>query len=197
MYYGYRFMLQTQSSYHKTEAQLNAEQCEIEAAKANPKAFEVLYKKYHKDILLFVYQRVTDKPTAVDITQDVFVKALSKLNNYEYRGVPFSAWLFRIAINEVNQHHRKSKRAINVSTEGLASMAEEFDEDHTAEFELLTRSLAKLDKDAVELIEMRYFEKRPFQEIALFLETTEAAAKMKLYRILEKLKNLMNSDSHD
>ena len=76
----------------------------INLAKKNSKYFEPIYKKYHEQIFRFVYQRLNNEDDAADITSQVFLKALLNLEKYEFRGFPFSSWLYRIALNEVNQH---------------------------------------------------------------------------------------------
>ena len=110
--------MQTQSRYHRTEEQLKTENDHVMAAKKNPARFEYLYNKYYEQIFRYVYQRVDDKESAFDVTSQVFLKAMSNLHKYEYRGVPFASWLYRIAKSEVYQSfkNKSSRRTINVES---------------------------------------------------------------------------------
>jgi RNA polymerase sigma-70 factor (ECF subfamily) len=166
----------------------------ILAAKANRDRFQPLYEKYYAQILKFVYQRVTTKDDAYDITQQVFLQAMLSLDKYELRGFPFSSWLYRIAINELNQAFRKNEkqRGINLEEHHLKDIAQEMNETSADEKEnILLEALTGLEEDDFQLVEMRFFEKRAFKEIGEILNITEANAKMKLYRILDKLKPIL------
>lgn len=170
------------------------EELQILAARQNPAHFNVLYQKYHAPILKFVYQRVTSRADAADITQQVFLQAMLSLHKYEFRGLPFSSWLYRIAINEMNNIFRKNEkqRGINLNDSHLKDVAEEIGEMNIeVQEQVLLDALTTLDEDDYQLVEMRFFEKRPFKEIGEILNISEPNAKMRLYRILEKLKPLI------
>ena len=78
----------------------------VERAKTDADAFGALYDRYFPRIYRFVYSRVHDRETAEDVTSEVFCKALGAIGRYRPSGHPFSAWLFRIAINAINDHYR-------------------------------------------------------------------------------------------
>ncbi len=173
---------------------LSEEEALILAAKKHPEKFGALYDKYYALILKFVYQRVVTKEDAYDITQQVFLQAMISLPKYEHRGFPFSSWLYRIAINEMNQLFRKNEkqRGINLEEKHLKDLVHEMGEQDIEEKEqLVLNALTTLDEEDFQLVEMRFFEKRPFKEISEILNVTEPTAKMRLYRILEKLKPLL------
>jgi RNA polymerase sigma-70 factor (ECF subfamily) len=163
----------------------------IEAAKKDPRQFRYLYDRYYKEIFLFVNRRADDEHITADITQTVFLKALQHLKNYEYRGIPFSAWLYRIAANEVMQHFRDHSKVRTVCLE-TGDLDEMLEDDNSgidpAKREQVFAAIKKLTPQELELIEMRFFEKRPFKMIADIKGITENNAKVKTYRILEKLK---------
>ncbi len=167
----------------------------ILAAQADRAKFQPLYEKYYTQILKFVYQRVTTKDDAYDITQQVFLQAMVSLNKYELRGFPFSSWLYRIAINELNQAFRKNEkqRGVNLEEKHLKDIAQELNEGNEEMEKVLLEALTTLEEDDFQLVEMRFFEKRPFKEIGEILSITEANAKMKLYRILDKLKPILEA----
>jgi RNA polymerase sigma-70 factor, ECF subfamily len=181
-----------QSKYHVTKEEIDREHLIVEEAKKDPEKFSAIYNKYYQQIFRFLYQRVSDKETAFDFTSQVFLKALQNLHKYSYKGVPFSSWLYRIAHNEINQVFRKKivSRTVNIETEHLNNIFEEIEEeDDVMRYQhVLIDVICELAESDLELIEMRYFEQRPFKEIAEILDITENNAKVKVYRILEKLK---------
>ena len=186
------------TKYHHSNEQILLEEEQITAAKADPALFEPLYNKYYEPIFRFVYQRLNDKDTAFDITSQVFLKAMSNLQRYAFKGLPFSSWLYRIAQNELTQLFRdnKSKRTVNVETPGLFKIVDEMEEQWMDDYEEgLAKCLAQLPEGELQLIEMRYFEHRHFKEIGEILGITENNAKVKLYRLLEKLKKQITQRS--
>jgi RNA polymerase sigma-70 factor, ECF subfamily len=182
--------------YHHTTTQLQDEQLIIEAAKQNPEHFGPLYDKYYKQIFGYVYQRMDCKDTAFDVTAQVFLKALTNINRYEFKGVPFASWLFRIAHSEVMQLFRdqKNKRAINADVGDLRHIYEEVQEPFFEEYiPALQKLIKQLPEEDLQMIEMRFFEQRPFKEIAEILNITENNAKVRMYRILERLKKTITN----
>ena len=102
--------------YHQTNVHIQEEMTLILEAKKDPKRFGPLYTKYHEQIFRYVYQRMDSQEMAFDVTSQVFIKAMNNLHKYEYRGVPFSSWLYRIAKSELYQAFRdkKARKTINV-----------------------------------------------------------------------------------
>lgn len=93
---------------------LTAQQSEdelIRNAQHDAQAFKPIYEKYFKRLFLFILHRIGEKELSADLTQQVFLKALGNLARFKIQGAPFSAWLYRIAINECNDYFRKSKNA--------------------------------------------------------------------------------------
>lgn len=179
------------SVYHQTDERLREELAVISRAQKDPESFGPLYKKYHEQIFRYVYQRMDDEEQAFDVTSQVFIKAMNNLHKYEYRGVPFSSWLYRIAKSELYQsfRDRKARRTVNVESMHMFEMIEEFEEDDSAENkQRLVKVLRTLKEDDLQLIELRYFEKRSYREIGEILEITENNAKVRTFRALERLK---------
>jgi RNA polymerase sigma-70 factor, ECF subfamily len=166
----------------------------VELAQRDPDQFKVLYERYFKRIFVFVHHRVNDKALTADITSQVFLKALINLKKYKFQGVPFSAWLFRIALNECYDFFRKSKRMryVSIEDDALNELHEELIADTSIEdlLQKLPLILEKLNADELHLLELRFFEQRPFKEVAEILEITDTYAKVKVYRLLEKVKKL-------
>jgi RNA polymerase sigma-70 factor (ECF subfamily) len=179
------------SKYHLTEEELLSEQEQVELAKEDPAKFAPLYHKYHEPIFRFIYQRLDDKQVAFDLCSQVFLKALQQIGKYSYRGVPFSAWLYRIALNEVRLLFRseKSRHTINIETANLDDMIDEMEEDRLGAYhEKMITAISGLAEDDLHLIEMRFFEKKSFREIGEIIDITENNAKVRTYRVLDKLK---------
>ena len=168
-----------------------AEWEEVQAAQRNPARFQPLYERYYDPIFRFVFRRVGSEQLTADLCSQVFLKAMQRLSKYEYRGVPFSAWLYRIASNEVTQHFRQHQknRVVSVEEGQVADLADEMEDvDSDLLLDQLSGVLDELKETDLQLIELRFFEQRPFKEIADILGITESNAKVKTYRILEKLK---------
>ena len=103
--------------------------------------------------------------------------------------------MYRIAKSELYQafRDRKAERTVNIESFHLFEIIEEIDDDHSEEKKkILFDCLAKLKEKDMQLIEMRFFEKRSFREIGEILEITENNAKVKAFRAIEKLKYLIN-----
>lgn len=183
-----------QGKHHQSRQQLDEEELQIKAAIANPQAFGVLYDKYYLRIFRYVFQRVEDEDTAADITSVVFSKALFNLGKYQFRGVPFSAWLFRVAQNELNQLFRKNQaqKVVNIPIDNLGQMAEDAGEEGLEErIDDLKKAMKDLSEDELELIEQRYFENRSYKEMSEILDMEENNARVKTFRVIQKLKSLM------
>lgn len=186
--------MQQTSKYHATNSQLATEQAVVEAAKKDPARFAALYDKYYEQIFRFIYQRVDDKEQAFDTTQQTFLKAMNNLHKYEFRGVPFASWLYRIASSEVNNLFRaeKTQRTVNIDSVNVYSIIEEIRESKIDQYhDKIVGIISELPEEELQLIEMRFFEKRAFKEIAEILDMTENNAKVKTYRILDKLKKMI------
>ena len=181
----------------KSETAINErllEQHAIRQAKVDARAFKPLYERYYKPIFLFLFHRTGDKDASADLTSQVFLKALAGLRKYEFRGLPFSSWLYRIAVNECNSYFRKNKsvRLVVLEDHHADRVYEEMFGESTAEDlkRNLPHILEKLKPAELQLIELRYLEGRAFKEVAEILNISETHAKVKTYRILDKMKKL-------
>ena len=183
-----------------TENIKNEEALFLVKSKKNPEHFRFFYDKYYEQIFRFIYLRMNWKEDAIDLTQQTFIKALKNIHQFEFKGFPFGTWLTRIAINEVNQFYRKStkNRVINITTEIENSLFIEIESDEKVlNKEFLLESLKQLNIQEFSLIEMRFFENKPFKVIALELNITENNAKVKTYRVLTKLRQFFHSKKNN
>ena len=180
----------------KAPTPLAHEPDQIRAAQRDARAFQPLYERYHPAVLRFVYRRVDSESLAADITSQVFLKVLLHLKRYRVTEAPFSAWLYRIALNEIRQFFRHSTQVRKVVIDErllneLRSEDQEASENAETLLTTLTQAIATLDPEEVNLLELRFFEQRAFREIGFLLEITENYAKVKTYRLLDKLRQRM------
>ncbi len=168
-------------------------------AKQDIKNFKYLYNLYYERIFLFLLRRSENENVAQDLTQQTFVKAMINIEKFEFRGFPFSSWLYRIGLNELNLHYRnnKKKRAISIDSDELPELSEELPVEANPSLtnENLIKAFNFLTEPEVTLVEMKYFEKRSHQEISEILGITVANAKVKLHRIIKKMKNKILENS--
>lgn len=177
-----------------------SEQEVILLAKKDSRYFGPLYDKYFDPIFRFVFKRLGgDEEQTGDITQMTFIKAMANIEKYEDRGLPFSSWLYRIAQNEVSMYFRQSKKlkAIAVDENRLRDVATEAELNtymSIEEQEMLIEMINNLEEEHLDLIELRFFQEMSFKQIAEIYNITEANAKMRVYRILERLAKKWRSD---
>lgn len=173
----------------------------IRLAKKDARHFAALYEKYFDQIFRFIFKRIggNEEHTA-DLTQQTFLLAMTHINRYEDRGHPFSSWIYRIAQNEVNQYFRKNKgrQEVDVYENQLHNLQEEM---HLSKYmtveeqEKLISCINMLEPEQMDLIELRFFQALSFKEISEIYSITEANAKMRVYRILEKLNKMWKEKS--
>lgn len=170
------------------------DQDDIAATRADPRRFTPLYERYFSDIFRFVHRRVDHRDLAADLTQETFLKAMVALSRYQDRGLPFRAWLYRIALNEVRMHWRKRKEVVvDVSFMQVKGLSEEIglpvdDED----MQRLAAALGRLDESKARLIDLRYMDGLSFAELGQVLGIGEDAAKMRTHRVLAQLRTYLS-----
>lgn len=165
----------------------------IAKAKENASEFSLLYNKYWEQIFYFIFKKIKNNDDTGDICQSAMLKAMMNIKKYEDRGFPFSAWLYRIASNEVNLHFRRQKKNGYIELKetdvvDLMEAVEIVNPTSIDQQEQVLIILEALKPNESELIEMRFFFKNSFKEIANHYKISEANAKMRLYRIIDKLK---------
>lgn len=182
------------NEHHKTVGEIDAEMQLVLKAQQDPVEFAPLYEKYFHPVFVFIWRRTNNEDLAADICQQVFLKAMLHIKKFVPQGVPFSAWLFRIAFNEVNMYFRKHPggRTLTLREEHSGTLLAECGNPDDSEMKsVLLRSITELGPDDVQLIELRFFEERPFAEIAVIVGITENNAKVRTYRAIDKLKELV------
>jgi len=161
----------------------------VEAAQSDPGKFDALYELHFERVYAYVAVRVRDRATTEDVTSEVFHKALANLRSYEWRGVPFAAWLLRIAANAVIDHAKRAAREV--------SAVEDPPEPTKAEVRVvedrarLFRLVGELPDTQRQVVHQRFVEQRSIREIAERLGKTEGAIKQLQLRALERLRAQM------
>jgi RNA polymerase sigma-70 factor, ECF subfamily len=169
----------------------------IDAAKANPDAFGELYERYVDRIYNYIYYRVGNVHDAEDITSRTFFRAMSHLQDYQNKGVPFSAWLYRIAHNLVANWHRDRGRRPVVALDELVikSLAHEHPEvvaESQDDARLLASTIRTLDPTRQELLVLKFSEGLSNVEIGAIMGRSEGAIKSLYHRtLLEMRKDLL------
>jgi RNA polymerase sigma-70 factor (ECF subfamily) len=165
----------------------------VEAAQADPRKFADLYEHNFERVYAFVAKRVRDRAEAQDLTAEVFHQALAHLKRFEWRGVPFAAWLYRIAANATADYTVRRAREQDLPVPGAApdpaSMENEIQEaERSAKLFTLVRDLPE---DQRRVVEMRFVEERSIREIAGHLGRSEGAIKQLQFRGLQQLREWM------
>jgi RNA polymerase sigma-70 factor (ECF subfamily) len=160
----------------------------IEAAQRDPSRFAELYETHLERVYAFIARRVRTRDEVEDLTSEVFRRALSNLANFEWRGAPFAAWLFRIAANAIRDHSGRLERAPNLPQ---ADDPVEVPPEDPSERARLFRLVETLPRGQRRVIEMRFAEERSIAEIARAMGRTEGAVKQLQFRGLENLRRRM------
>jgi RNA polymerase sigma-70 factor, ECF subfamily len=165
----------------------------VEAAQKDPARFAELYENNFERVYAYVVRRVRDRAETEDLTSEVFQHALANLRRFEWRGIPFAAWLFRIAANLISDRlHRKSREQTVDEPEQLESAqlsgVEIEDVERRATLFQLVDSLPAEQRRVVIL---RFVEQKSIKEVAREIRKTEGAVKQLQFRALSSLRERM------
>jgi RNA polymerase sigma-70 factor, ECF subfamily len=162
----------------------------VEAAQRDPSRFAELYESNFERVYAYVSRRLSDREAAQDVTSEVFHQALANLDRFEWRGVPFVAWLLRIASNAIADHWRCTSREQPMSHEnGPASYpVNPASIEEVERRALLFRLVGTLPPDQRRVIEMRFAEEKGIREIAQALNRSEGAIKQLQFRGIQSLR---------
>ena len=167
----------------------------VEAAQRDPAKFDALYELHFERVYAFVASRVRERSTAEDVASEVFHKALASLPSYEWRGVPFAAWLLRIAANSIIDHAKRAARefpAPDDPPDRAAAPDLQASEmraiEHRARLFRLVKRLPEVQR---QVVYERFVEQRSIREIAQRLGKTEGAVKQLQLRAIQNLRAQM------
>ena len=175
----------------------------VARVKDEPAAFGTLYERYVTKIYNYVYYRTGNQHDAEDLTSRVFYRALTHIHSYTDLGVPFSAWLYRIAHNLVANWHRDHMRRPETDLEeavliGPAREQPEFAAEINEKNEWLLSAIRRLPSERQELLILKFIEQLSNVEIGLIMGRSEGAIKSLYHRTLLSLREeLIGIDSND
>jgi len=178
-------------------ARTEEERALVLAAQSDTASAGQLFDKYYSEIFRYVYHSTLDRSAAEDLTSNVFFSAFRHLGLFRWRRIPFRAWLYRIATNELRMHYRKQKRmsAANAGPIDSESPAPVPSADTVAadsdDYRLLQRALLELGQKYRAVILLRYFEGKSLSEICEITNKREGTIKSLLHRALAQLKDAL------
>jgi RNA polymerase sigma-70 factor (ECF subfamily) len=162
----------------------------IEAAQQDPARFAELYEINFDRVYAFIAYRVRDRAEAEDLTSEVFHDALARISQFEWRGLPFSAWLFRIASNAIADRWQRNSRRREIPVD---DWEEAGTDDGTERRAMLSQLVQGLPGDQRLVILRRFVDQRSIAEIATELSRSEGAIKQLQFRALQSLRMRMRS----
>ncbi len=168
----------------------------VSAARHDTEAAGRLFDKYYSEVLGYIHHCTFDTAVTEDLTSNVFLAAFRHLGRYRWRQIPFRAWLFRIATNEVRMHWRRQRRVKMVSLEPDADIhaagPSAADSLETAEeYRLVHKALLELRLKYRTVIILRYFEDKAIAEICEITGRKEGTVKSQLHRGLAGLQDIL------
>lgn len=174
--------------------EINDDEALARAIQGDAEAFSVLYERYVKRIYNYIFYRTGSPPDAEDLTERVFHRAFGHIQNYHHRGVPFSAWLYRIAHNLVANWHRDNSRRREVPLEDRTTLNvprtyPEQELVQNQEKEALLQVIRSLSEERQQLLILKFVEHLSNQEVAVIMGRSEGAIKSLYHRTLLALRD--------
>ncbi len=164
------------------------------------KDFLSLYKKYYSCIYGYIAKKLFNRELAEDMTSATFLKALDHISRKNPKIENFRAWIYKIATNEINQHHRYMKGKNNLSLDDEESNFMNFlpanngdGADRYIDFITVKKALERLKPEEKTLIELYYFENLDYSEISRVMNKKESTLRSMVCRALKKIESLMGN----
>jgi RNA polymerase sigma-70 factor (ECF subfamily) len=173
----------------------------IEAAKKDASKFLNLYDKYFDQIYRYIYRRTGgDKEITYDIVSETFLNSLKNLKKFQWKGYPFSSWLYKIAHNNVIKWYKKNRQHVPLdkaySLSDSKQNQKEFVETKFAQAQI-QEILNKLNEEEREILRLKFFEEVSNVEIAEIMGLSVSNVGVKVFRALKKAKSFLpNKSSH-
>ena len=165
----------------------------VEQAKNDREAFGILYERHVDSIYSYVYYRTGNSHDAEDLTTRVFMRAIQAIGAYEDRGVPFSAWLYRIARNMLANFYRDRGKRQLVPLDSVTERQSDDGPEKTAESiedrQALLAAIRRQPADRQELLILKYMDRMSNAEIGQILDRSEGAIKSLYFRTLVSLRD--------
>lgn len=168
------------------------------AQRGDTDAFGRLYERYVEQIFRYVRARVSDDRDAEDLTESVFVRSYEALENYEERGYPYSSFLYQVARNVLVDHYRRHDENQSLdSVEPLPGNTPDLEQKIVEQEQVgrIQEALAELPPDYQEVIRLRVMLSLPTATAAAWLDRSEGAVRVLLYRALKALREKVAEQS--
>ena len=150
------------------------------AQQRDEEAFATLYEEYFDKIYRYVTLKIGDRIEAEDLTQQVFMKALGSISSFKWKGIPFSAWLFRIAHNQVVDYFRKKKRYTTVSLDESRASSDtdpRLEVERKLDIAQILQATKQLTESQREVISLRFTSELSIVEVARIMGKSVGAVK--------------------
>lgn len=158
----------------------------IKAAQRDPLCFADLYETNFERVYAYIASRVHDRDAAQDLTAEVFQVALANIGSFEWRGVPFVAWLMRIAANAIADRWQRSAKEPPLPDDPLEEQGAESQIERRA---MLSELVEALPSDQRHVVIRRFVDQRSIREIAQEMRRSEGAVKQLQFRALQTLRS--------
>jgi RNA polymerase sigma-70 factor (ECF subfamily) len=175
----------------KALADQNDERLHVEAAQGDPARFAELYENNFERVYAYIARRVRNREEAQDLTSEVFYKALTGFPRFEWRGLPFVAWLLGIAANVLSDRWQRAAKQQEVVNDDLDQIGIEDDIEQRA---MLYQLVDTLPDDQRRVILRRFVGQKSLREIATELGRSEGAVKQLQLRALQNLRERIRSN---
>lgn len=171
---------------------LDGEEQIVEMAKTDDRSFEILYNHYFPKIYGYIYKRVGSTEIAEDIVSDTFLKVFCNLKKYNYQGYSFSAWIYRIATNNLVDYYRKSGRSKEIKIDSIQGFS---DEENPSPFEkvasvyersIVRSAISCLSEKDQKVLYLKFFAELDINEIAKTMQISENNARVLVHRAIKK-----------
>jgi RNA polymerase sigma-70 factor (ECF subfamily) len=163
----------------------------IEAAQQDPARFADLYELNFERVYAYVVKRVENRAESEDLTAEVFHQALANLKRFEWRGIPFAAWLFRIAANLITDRWQRSGREVSDEASIGSAQVSPVEIEEVERRATLFRLVETLPAEQKRVVVLRFVEQKSIKEVASAIRKTEGAVKQLQFRALSTLKARM------
>ena len=185
---------------HLSDSDYNEEDILARASQGDKDAFGALYERYAERIFNYVYYRTGNQHDAEDLTARVFQRAMNHIRNYTDRGVPFSAWLYRIAHNLVANWHRDRSRKQEIAIDDLPVLPTKGDHPErnlvrSQEQDALLKMIRKLPPERQNLLILKFVENMSNAEIGKIMGRSEGAVKSLYHRTLLALRDQLEDQN--
>jgi len=172
----------------------------VEKAKKDKRYFEKLYELYFDKIYTYIYYKTFNHPLTEDLTSETFMKVLKSLDKFECKeNRSFSAWIFKIAQNVVNDYYRAKKEYIDIEkiTNHSAIKTPEDELFDKIEKDILKKAFSKLTKEQQEVVILRYGANMKLNEIAKMKNKSDVAIRALFFRAIHSLKEMLLKEVHE